>query len=164
VNRPSPAIVSEAAVRRLPRVPLLLLCLVYVLAGFIGREPWKSADMTALGHMLELLGGSANWLAPGLFGATDVQMALLPHWLGAAFIQAGPSWLSAAAASRAPFVLLLAGTLAATWYATYHLARRPEIQPVNFAFGGEAQPKDYARALADAALLADLACLGLAQL
>ena len=37
-------------------------------------------------------------------------------------------------------------------------------QPVAFAFGGEAQPTDYARAIADGALLALIACLGLAQL
>jgi hypothetical protein len=35
---------------------------------------------------------------------------------------------------------------------------------VPFAFGGEANPADYARAIADAGLLALLACLGLAQL
>ena len=33
-----------------------------------------------------------------------------------------------------------------------------------FAFGGEAQLVDYSRAMADAALLALVACLGLAQL
>ena len=37
-------------------------------------------------------------------------------------------------------------------------------QPVAFAFGGEAHPTDYARAIADGALLAFIACLGLAQL
>ena len=31
------------------------------------------------------------------------------------------------------------------------------------AFGGEAQPEDYARVMADAGLLAMVACLGLAQ-
>jgi len=44
------------------------------------------------------------------------------------------------------------------------LANTPGAQPVAFAFGGEAQPADYARALADAAVLALIACLGLAQL
>ena len=37
-------------------------------------------------------------------------------------------------------------------------------QPVAFAFGGEASPLDYARAIADAALLALIASLGLLQL
>jgi 4-amino-4-deoxy-L-arabinose transferase-like glycosyltransferase len=44
------------------------------------------------------------------------------------------------------------------------LARSPLAQPVAFAFGGEAGPLDYARAMADAGLLALIACLGLAQL
>ncbi|MDP3310293.1 MAG: hypothetical protein Q8S56_04925, partial [Polaromonas sp.] len=55
-------------------------------------------------------------------------------------------------------------TLLATWYAVYYLARSPQAQPVAFAFGGEASPEDYARAIADAGLLALIASLGLAQL
>jgi hypothetical protein len=58
---------------------------------------------------------------------------------------------------------LLIVTLGATWWGAY-LARTPGAQPVAFAFGGEAQLIDYARAMADAALLALVACLGLAQL
>jgi hypothetical protein len=46
----------------------------------------------------------------------------------------------------------------------YYLARSPGAQPVAFAFGGEANPPDYARAIADGGLLALIACLGLAQL
>src|SRR5262249_22040103 len=41
--------------------------------------------------------------------------------------------------------------------------RGPQAQPVPFAFGGEAKPTDYARAIADGGLLALVACLGLAQ-
>jgi hypothetical protein len=67
-------------------------------------------------------------------------------------------------AARIPFILLLTLTLFATWYGTYYLARSPEAQPVAFAFGGEALPPDYARAIADGGLLAFIACLGLAQL
>jgi len=59
---------------------------------------------------------------------------------------------------------MLLGTLIATWYAVYALARSPAAQPVAFAFGGEARPTDYARTLADGSLLALLGCLGLAQL
>ncbi len=59
---------------------------------------------------------------------------------------------------------LLALALACTWRAVYGLARMPSAQPVSFAFGGQAHPKDYACALADGALLALLACLGLAQM
>ena len=47
------------------------------------------------------------------------------------------------------------------WYATYRLARRPEAQPVAFAFGGEANPRDYGRMLADIAVLLMLATIGI---
>ena len=63
-----------------------------------------------------------------------------------------------------PFALLLALALALTWYAAYHLARAESAQPLPFAFGGEASPIDYARAIADGAVLALIASLGLLQL
>jgi hypothetical protein len=50
------------------------------------------------------------------------------------------------------------------WYAAYSLARSDSAQPLPFAFGGEALPADYARAIADGALLAVIASLGLLQL
>lgn len=164
LNQPSPAIVAQSAVRRLPRPVLLLLCTVYVLAGFIGREPWKNADIMAFGYMLELTRPGADWLAPRLLGYAPEIDALLPYWMGAWALQVAPAWIPPDFAVRVPFVLLLALTLAAAWYAVYYLARTPQAQPVAFAFGGEAQTPDYARAMADASLLALLACLGLAQL
>jgi 4-amino-4-deoxy-L-arabinose transferase-like glycosyltransferase len=164
VNQPTPAIVTQDAVRRLPRVLLLLLCLAYLLPGFVGREPWKNADIAGFGHMYELARGNASWLAPTLLGQPPEFDALLPYWLGAWAIRAAPEWMPADFAARIPFALLLALTLLATWYAVYHLARAPQAQPVPFAFGGEANPKDYARAMADGGLLALVASLGLAQL
>ena len=161
---PTPAIVAQNAVRRLPRIALLLLCLAYVVPGFIGREPWKNADMTAFGYMAELASGAVNWLQPTLLGRPPEFDALLPYWMGAWAIMAAPSWLSPDLAARLPFVVLLGLTLAATWYGVYYLARSPQAQPVAFAFGGEASPRDYARAIADGGLLALIACLGLAQL
>jgi hypothetical protein len=163
VNQPTPAIVSQEAVRRLPRVALWLLCLVYVVPGFIAREPWKNADIAAFGDMFELAHGNASWLAPKLLGQSPEFDALLPYWLGAWAMQAAPAWVSPDFAARIPFLMLLALTLLATWYAVYSLARSPQAQPVPFAFGGEANPVDYARAIADGGLLALLACLGLAQ-
>ena len=167
MNPSTPAIVAQSAVRRLPRLALLLLCAAYVLAGFWGREPWKSQDLEALGYMLQLVqpapGETANWFRPTLLGQNDPQLALLPYWLGAVFLYAAPAgWEDVFA--RVPFMGMLALTLAATWYAVYALARHPAAQPVAFAFGGEAKPVDYARALADGGLLALLACLGLARL
>ncbi len=162
---PSPAIVTQDAVRRLPRWALLLLCVVYVIPGYVGRDPWKNADIASFGYMLELLrsAGWRDWLQPTLLGVAPDTSALLPYWLGAWAMQWAPSWIAPDFAARIPFALMLAGTLAATWYAVYELARHPAAQPVAFAFGGEAEPTDYARALADGSLLALIATLGLAQ-
>ncbi|MDH4416253.1 MAG: hypothetical protein QE485_03415 [Acidovorax sp.] len=161
---PTPAIVTQNAVSPLPRWALLLLCIAYVVPGFVGRDPWKNADVTAFGYMLELSQGRTQWLSPLLGGMPPETEGLLPYWLGAWAMQIAPSWLSAEMAVRIPFAGLLALTLIATWYGVYYLARSPGAQPVAFAFGGEAPPLDYARAIADGALLALIACLGLAQL
>lgn len=146
---------------------LLLLCAAYVLPGFWGRTLWKAQDIEAFGYMLQLakpgMGDMVSWLKPTLLGNPDNNLALLPYWLGAAFIRLAPSGFEDTFA-RLPFVAMLITTLAATWYAVYALTRHPAAQPVAFAFGGEAKPADYARAMADGGLLALLACLGLAQL
>jgi 4-amino-4-deoxy-L-arabinose transferase-like glycosyltransferase len=163
VNRPTPAIVTQTAVRPLPRLALLLFCAAYVLPGFLGREPWRVDDVGSFGVMQELARGLTSWWQPQLLGAGPEENALLPYWLGALFIKLLP-FLDPVLASRVPFALLLVLTLSSTWYSVYHLARLPAAQPLAFAFGGEASPRDYARALADAGLLALIACLGLAQL
>jgi hypothetical protein len=163
LNKPSPAIIAQSAVRRLPRLVLLLFCAAYVLPGFFGREPWKNEDIASFGVMRDLATGASNWLSPQLLGKGSGIDALLPYWIGAIGIKLLP-FLDSALAARIPFIALMFFTLTGTWYATYYLARSPQAQPVAFAFGGEAEPIDYARAIADAGLLALIACLGLAQL
>lgn len=163
MNKPSPAIIAQSAVRRLPRLALLLFCLAYVLPGFFGRAPWKVEDIATFGVSQELASNPGNWLAPQLLGQANGFDALAPYWLGALAIKVLP-FLDPAVAVRVPFGLMLILTLLATWYAVYYLARSPQAQPVAFAFGGEASPVDYARAIADAGVLALIASLGLAQL
>lgn len=164
MNQPTPAIVAQAAVRRFPRPVLLVFCLAYVLAGFVGREAWKSSDMAALGYMHALATGASNWFHPTLAGFSPEQPALLPYWLGAWAIKLAPAALAFDFAVRIPFGVLLGLAMVGTWYGTYYLARSPLAQPVAFAFGGEAHGTDYARAVADGGLLAFMACLGLAHL
>jgi len=167
LSQPTPAIVAQSAVRRLPRVALLLLCAAYLMPGLIGRGPWKSADVAAYGYMAELAAsteGWMRWLDPLLLGLRPETSALIPYWIGALAIKIAPAWVHPDLAVRIAFAMLLWGAFTATWYAVYYLARTPNAQPVAFAFGGEAHPTDYARAIADGALLALIACLGLAQL
>lgn len=160
---PSPAIVAQSVTKRLSRRILWLFCLAYILPGFVGREPWKNADVSAFGYMLEIFNGQSSWLAPQSLGQAAEGSALLPYWLGAWALQLAPSWLEPAFTVRLPFMLLLVLTFLATWHGVYYLARSPRALPVVFAFGGEAKPKDYARTIADGGLLALIACLGLAQ-
>lgn len=148
--------------RRLPRQALLLFCAAYILPGFLGRSPWKNEDIAAFGVMRELTSSAANWLQPQLLGQFTGFDALLPYWLGALAIKLLP-FLDPAMAVRIPYMLLLTMTLLTSWYAVYYLAKSPQAQPVAFAFGGEADPVDYARAIADGGVLALIACLGLAQ-
>jgi hypothetical protein len=163
VNSPKPALVTQRGARRLPRVALLLLCAAYLLPGLVGRDPWRNADVTAFGQMMAIAEGRSTWWGP-MLGGVPADTALLPHWLGAAFIRLGGDWLDPAVAARLPFTGLLALTLALVWYTTFHLARTESAQPVPFAFGGEAAPVDYARAIADGAVLALIATLGLLAL
>ena len=162
MNKPSPAIIAQSAVRRLPRPALLLFCAAYIFPGFFGRGPWKNEDIAAFGVMREMSGSADNWLQPQLLGQATGFDALVPYWLGAIAIRLLP-FLDPAMAVRIPYMVLAALTLLATWYAVYYLARSPQAQPVAFAFGGEANPVDYARAIADGGVLALIASLGLAQ-
>lgn len=160
----TPALVTEKAVKRLPRWALWLFCAAYVLPGLFGRDPWKNADIAAFGQMWSLALGHASWWAPNVAGVPPTGGGVLPYWLGGAAIATLSPVLDPAVAARIPFALLLVAVLALTWYTTYHLARTEAAQPLPLAFGGEAPVADYARALADGALLALVATLGLLQL
>ena len=67
-SAPTPAIVTQAAARRLPRLVLLLLGLAYVLPGLLGRDPWRNADLTAFGFMASIAHGDAPWWQPAIAG------------------------------------------------------------------------------------------------
>jgi 4-amino-4-deoxy-L-arabinose transferase-like glycosyltransferase len=160
LNSPNPALVTHRAAQRLPRLALFLFCAAYVIPGVFGRDPWKNADITAFGYMVSMAEGRSSWFSP-MVGGMPSDAALLPYWLGAAFIKLLGPWLGAPLAARIPYALLLVLVLVLTWYSSYRLARTDAAQPLPFAFGGEADPVDYARAIADGALLALIATLGL---
>ena len=160
---PTPALVTQREAVRLPRVALWLLWSAYLLPGLFGRDPWKETDISAFGAMLSLAEGRTPWWMPTV-GGLPAEPALLPYWLGGVSIRLLGPLLGAPLAARLPFAALLGLVLVTTWYAAYCLARTEAAQPLALAFGGEAGPIDYARAVADGALLALIATLGLLQL
>ncbi|MDC8773970.1 hypothetical protein [Roseateles albus] len=162
MNLPTPAVVAVRGAQRLPRFPLLLLCAAYILPGLFGRDPWRQADLSSFGFMASIAQGHAPWWQPAI-GGVPAEGGPLPYWIGALAIKALP-FADAAFAARLPFALILMLTLMLVWYSCFHLACTEAAQPVAFAFGGEAQSIDYARALSDGALLALMATLGLLQL
>lgn len=155
---PRPAI-SPQAVARLPRWPLWLTCLAYIVPGFVGRDPW-TGDAVTFGAIWQLARGWCGWMQPGVYGH-PVPGGWLPYWLGAASVRAFGGVLGDVLASRLPFALMLGATLALTWAAAYRFALCDAAQPVRPAFAEAVEPRAYARAVADGALLSLLACLGL---
>jgi 4-amino-4-deoxy-L-arabinose transferase-like glycosyltransferase len=160
----TPALVTQRAVQRLPRWALWMLCAAYVLPGLFGRDPWKTQDITSFGHMWSMALGQSSWWQPSVGGVAADTGGILPYWLGGAFISLLSPLVDPALAARLPFAGLLAAILTLAWHTSYELALTDAAQPLPLAFGGEAQPRDYARAVADGALLALIATLGLLQL
>ncbi|MGN6650668.1 ArnT family glycosyltransferase [Trinickia sp.] len=155
---------TASATRALPRWLLLTLCIVYAAFGLFGRDPWKNEDAAGFGVMWTMAGGNAHdWLLPDLVGKFITEDGPLGYWLGAISIRALAPWVDAADASRLATGLLFCAACAFIWYAAYLLGRRTEVQPFKYAFGGEPEPRDYGRTLADGALLILVACFGLAE-
>jgi 4-amino-4-deoxy-L-arabinose transferase-like glycosyltransferase len=159
--RLSPARVSAAAAAAFPRWALFGLLAAYIAAGLFGRDPWHPDDAAGFGRMWTMAhGGLSDWLLPNIAGEFITEGGPLPFWVGAALIVALGPVLGDPLAARLGCVVWLALASAAIWYATYRLTRREQAQPVAFAFGGEATPRDYGRMLADIAVLLLLATLG----
>lgn len=161
-HRPSPARVSEAAAAKLPRWMFFGLLAAYVMPGLFTRDPWSLEDAAAFGVMWTMAHGSAaDWWLPSVAGEPLPEEGPLPFWIGALLIRTFGAALGDIVAARLITVLWFVIATTSLWYATYRLARRPEAQPVVFAFGGEANPRDYGRMLADIAVLLMLATFGI---
>ncbi|MFZ6647317.1 ArnT family glycosyltransferase [Undibacterium sp. TJN25] len=157
-----PVRLPAAATIALPRGVIFALCLLYILPGLIGRDPWKGDDAASFGVMWTMAhGGLQDWLWPHIVGLPAPQEGPLAFWLGAICIKLF-GWLmgDAAAARLSTAVFFLLGSVS-VWYSTYLLGRRAEAQPLKLAFGGQPEPRDFGRTLADGALLIYLGCLGL---
>lgn len=155
---------TASATSALPRWLLLAICIVYASFGLFGRDPWKNEDAAGFGVMWTMANGDArDWLLPNLVGKAPTADGPLMYWLGASAIRLLSPWVDASNASRVVTGLLFCLACAFVWYSAYLLGRRDEAQPFKYAFGGEPEPRDYGRTLADGALLILLACFGLAE-
>lgn len=157
-----PVRLPAAATLALPRSALFALGLLYILPGLIGREPWKNDDAASFGIMWTMAHGTwQDWLWPNIAGLSMPEEGPLAFWLGALGIKLFGALLGDVLAARVATIgIFLLGVLS-LWYATFNLGRRQDAQPLRLAFGGQPEPNDFGRTLADAAVLIYLGCLGL---
>ncbi len=154
-----PFLVTEAQAGKLPRWGVLLLTLLYVIPGFVGRDPWRHDDAAGFGVALTMARGTAqDWLVPNIAGVAVPEEGPFPFWFAALLARLLPVVSEHAAtrvAAASGIVLLLVGF----WYATYELLKRPGLMPSD-PFGAAASRIDFGRAIADCALLILMATLG----
>jgi 4-amino-4-deoxy-L-arabinose transferase-like glycosyltransferase len=165
--RPTPARVSAEAAAKFPRLALWGLLIAYVLAGLFGRDPWPQDDAAGFGVMVAMAqalgsGDAAAWWLPSVAGQVVADEGPLAFWVGALFLHVAGPLLGDVTATRLTCGLWFMLAAAGIWYATYRLARRDEAQPIAFVFGGEANPRDYGRMLADIAALLFVGTVGIA--
>lgn len=167
-QRSTPVKMSQEAASKLPRWSLLMLLAVFALGALWAGDLWTMRDAESFGMAIAMLrGGPVEWFLPSVVDAPLTGSGPMTGWLTAILIWlfgtsgGGLGIMSDMSAMRLAAALWFAGTTAALWYGTWHLARRPEAQPIAFAFGGEASPRDYGRVVADAAVLLFVATFGI---
>ena len=152
---------TAPATVKLPRLLLFVLALSYIVAGLLGRDPWKTDDVVGLASMLSALHGNTGWLTPHIGQLGLAQDGPLAMWVGGGLLALFGSLLGDIVASRLANLIWFSLTLASLWYGTYLLGRRTEAQPLALPFGGEPSVRDYGRLLADSATLLLLATIGI---
>jgi 4-amino-4-deoxy-L-arabinose transferase-like glycosyltransferase len=156
-----PVRLPAAATLALPRWAIFGLGLLYILPGLIGRDPWKD-DAGSFGIMWTMAHGTLNdWLLPNIAGLPAAEEGPLAFWLGALCIKLFGWLLGDVMAARVSTIGIFVTGALSVWYTAFHLGRRADAQPLRLAFGGQPEPNDYGRTLADTALLIYLGCLGL---
>ncbi|WMD23489.1 glycosyltransferase [Achromobacter seleniivolatilans] len=160
----TPARLTSVATAKLPRLILLGLALAYIVAGLFMRDPWKTDDAVGLATMITAIReGGITWLLPQVGHLAHAEEGPLITWVGAICIWLFGPFIGDITAGRLPNLLWFGITAMSVWYGTYLLGRRAEAQPLALPFGGEPEPRDYGRMLADAALLLLLATVGILQ-
>ncbi|CAM5179527.1 hypothetical protein OURE66S_04118 [Oligella ureolytica] len=166
----TPARLTAPTASKLPRQALLWVGLAYVLFGLFFRDAWKTDDAAGLAAILTAFNeGGRALLAPYIGNFPSVEHGPLLIWVAYIFeLIFSPIfglWMSPLdaqiTAARLPNLLYFYIVLYGVWYGCYLLARRPECQPLPLPFGGEPDPRDYGRMLADCAFLFLVACFGI---
>lgn len=163
-QRSTPVKMSQEAARKLPRWSLLALLTIFAFSGFWATGLWTVRDALSFGTASAMLEGDLSaWVMPMMADSPITETGPLAGWLSAVIIAGSrlTGLMNDISALRFAACLLFALTTAALWYGTWHLARRPEAQPIAFAFGGEAGPKDYGRVVADVAVLLFVSTFGI---
>lgn len=167
-QRKTPARLASPAARKLPRKFLFWFMLAYIVAGLFGRNPWKTDDIAGMAAMVAAA-DQGNWATSYISMIPNTEHGPLTSIIGGIFItifaplfEFFSSPIEAQIlASRLPNFLYFFGMLWGVWYGTYVLARRDEAQPLPLPFGGEPNPRDYGRMIADVAFFFMLAAVGI---
>lgn len=79
---------------------LLLLCVIWVLPGLLGHQPWKPDEPASIG-IIDTMLNSGNWLLPTLAGDLTLERAPFFYQVAALFAKVlAPRWLEVHDAAR----------------------------------------------------------------
>ena len=87
-------------------LPVILICLGFLLAGLMGHDPWKTDDVISIAVARSILDG--HWLVPQLAGEDWLQSPPLFYWLAALSSMAFSSLLPWHDAARLASLLVAA--------------------------------------------------------
>ena len=140
----TPVKMSREAARALPRYALLGLLAVFIGNVFGVLDFWTLRDAENFGVAMEMLRGgtAADFLLPTITGVPDWHNGPLTAWVSAFFLAVFGPLVGELTALRCASLFWFALALSTLWYGTWHIARRPEAQPLRFPFGDEANPKE----------------------
>lgn len=152
---------TEQAAQNIPRPLLLALILIYCIAGFWGREPFKPLEINQLGWLFLYSDHGTTSKA--------IELGFDPLLHPESFVifktiwwnELNPKFVFWGFQAISFFVLCL--TMFFIWHAAKRFASLSAAQPVTFAFGGEAKSSTYSVAIADSTVMALIAALGFSQ-
>jgi hypothetical protein len=153
---------STTDTAKLPRWLLFVLLVLYLLLGFVDRDPWKYDDAVGFGITQAIVqqGGGA-WFHAQVAGVFLSQISTFTFWPNAALYHLF-SWTGLSS-----YFLSALGTLC--WGGMFFFLLRkacfawallPENQPERLPFGGQPSSDVFATTLADGVFLLSLSTLG----